>query len=178
MKTPNYYVAEIARLASLLNCKLVTAESCTGGMLSEMLTRAAGSSTWFECGYVAYSIAAKQTLLNVPAELIARHHPVSEAVVQAMAQGALVNTKANISLAITGITGPDGDGTDVPVGTICLAFAYQRQLSLHAQNEANVANSQTLQITGDRDTIRNNACLVALKGLTALLNQLKAESAD
>ena len=102
---------------------LATAESCTGGMIAAACTDLAGSSLWFERGFVTYSNAAKTELLGVDPALIAAHGAVSEPVVRAMVQGALARSQAQVALAVTGIAGPSGGSTDKPVGTVWFGWA-------------------------------------------------------
>ena len=102
---------------------MATAESCTGGMIAAACTDLAGSSAWFERGMVSYSNAAKSELLGVPADLIAEHGAVSEAVARAMASGALAHSRAQVSLAVTGVAGPSGGSAAKPVGTVWFAWA-------------------------------------------------------
>lgn len=97
---------------------LATAESCTGGLIAAACTDQAGSSQWFERGFVTYSNAAKVQCLGVPADLIERHGAVSEAVARAMAQGAVAHSAAQVALAVTGVAGPTGGSADKPVGTV------------------------------------------------------------
>ena len=106
---------------------LATAESCTGGLVAATLTQVAGSSAWFERGFVTYSNLAKQSLLNVPESILAQFGAVSVETAQAMAEGALRQSNANLSLAITGIAGPSGGSEAKPVGTVCFGFAYDFQ---------------------------------------------------
>jgi nicotinamide-nucleotide amidase len=103
--------------------KLATAESCTGGLIAAALTEIPGSSDVFERGFVTYSNEAKIDLLGVAKELIARHGAVSEAAAEAMALGALENSRAHLALAVSGIAGPDGGSADKPVGTVYFALA-------------------------------------------------------
>jgi nicotinamide-nucleotide amidase len=103
--------------------KLATAESCTGGLIAAALTEIPGSSDVFERGFVTYSNEAKIDLLGVAKELIARHGAVSEAAVEAMALGALENSRAHLALAVSGIAGPEGGSADKPVGTVYFALA-------------------------------------------------------
>jgi nicotinamide-nucleotide amidase len=103
--------------------KLATAESCTGGLIAAALTEPPGASVVFERGFVTYSNEAKTDLLGVAKELIAKHGAVSEATVEAMALGALENSRAHLALAVTGIAGPDGGSADKPVGTVFFAIA-------------------------------------------------------
>lgn len=102
---------------------LATAESCTGGLIAATCTDLAGSSEWFERGFVTYSNAAKTELLGVDAALISEHGAVSEAVVRAMAAGALSHSHAQVAIAVTGIAGPGGGSADKPVGTVWLGWA-------------------------------------------------------
>ena len=101
---------------------LATAESCTGGLIAAACTDLAGSSAWFERGFVTYSNAAKTELLGVPAELIASHGAVSEPVARAMAAGALRHSRAQVSVAVTGVAGPGGGSAEKPVGTVWFGF--------------------------------------------------------
>jgi len=111
--------------------RIATAESCTGGLLAGLFTELAGSSSVFERGFVAYSNHAKQDTLGVPGDMLADFGAVSEAVVRAMAEGALEASRANISLAITGIAGPGGGTPMKPVGTVHLACARENRAILH-----------------------------------------------
>ena len=134
---------------------LVTAESCTGGGLAEIITRIPGSSNWFERGFVTYSNAAKQEVLGVSSGILDQFGAVSKETVIAMAEGALANSHAQISVAITGIAGPDGGSENKPVGTVY--FAWLREGS-----EPRV--TQTI-FHGDRAQVRRQACLMAIQGL-------------
>ncbi|MEO1474990.1 MAG: CinA family protein [Pseudomonadota bacterium] len=111
--------------------KITTAESCTGGLLAGLFTELAGSSDVFERGFVTYSNRAKHELLNVPGDLIADVGAVSEAVARAMAEGALDESRANVSIAITGIAGPGGGTAMKPVGTVHIACARENHAILH-----------------------------------------------
>lgn len=113
-------VGEILKQHSL---KLATAESCTGGGLAYAITNIAGSSAWFERGFVTYSNEAKMEMLGVKAATIKKHGAVSEQIAREMAEGALKNSNADISIAITGIAGPEGGTHDKPVGTVWIAWA-------------------------------------------------------
>lgn len=140
--------------------KLVTAESCTGGLIAATCTDLAGSSEWFERGFVTYSNAAKTELLGVDAALIAAHGAVSEPVVRAMAQGALAHSHAQIAVAVTGIAGPGGGSADKPVGTVWLGWATAAGVS-----------STLCHFTGDRAAVREATTLCALQQLVQLLQQ-------
>jgi nicotinamide-nucleotide amidase len=138
--------------------KLATAESCTGGMISAACTDLAGSSDWFERGFVTYSNEAKTELLGVDAALIEAHGAVSEPVARAMAFGAIRHSKAQVSIAVTGIAGPTGGSAAKPVGTVWFGFSVQG--SLH---------SEMMLFTGDRATVRQQTVMHALQRLTSLL---------
>ena len=123
---------------------LATAESCTGGLIAAACTSLAGSSEWFDRGFVAYSNEAKTQMLGVEAELIAQHGAVSREVACAMATGALQRSRAHLAVAVTGIAGPGGAGPGKPVGTVWLAIAVQGQAPW----------ARLLQCTGDRAAVR------------------------
>jgi nicotinamide-nucleotide amidase len=157
---------EITRLAARVGdaCKrrgvdIATAESCTGGGVAEAITRIAGSSAWFDRGFVTYSYAAKEELLGVSHETLATHGAVSEAVVREMAAGALKNGKAHVSVAITGIAGPGGATPGKPVGLVWIAWA--------ARGEA--IQSREFYFRGDRMRVRRQAVALALQGLVDLI---------
>lgn len=157
--------ASLARLALRLSRALLasrlsvaTAESCTGGWLAKVLTDIPGSSRWFECGFVTYSNAAKQRDLGVPARLLERHGAVSEAVVRAMARGAMRATGADRAVAISGIAGPDGGTPTKPVGTVWIAWARREGRRILVE----VAG---YRFRGDRDRVRREGVAAALRGL-------------
>ena len=137
---------------------LTTAESCTGGGVAQAITDIAGSSDWFECGFITYSNASKTELLDVPAALIAQHGTVSEEIAAAMAQGALSNSNAHVTLSTTGIAGPGGAVPGKPVGTIC--FGWARGEELHTER---------LVFSGNRQQIREQTVVHALRGLLRFL---------
>ena len=138
---------------------LTTAESCTGGWVAEVLTSVAGSSRWFERGFVTYSNLSKQEMLGVNGETIKQHGAVSEQTVREMAEGALRHSHAQISLAISGVAGPGGAVLDKPVGTVCLAWAAS----------GHVSRSISRHFSGNREEIRRGAVLAALDGLLEVL---------
>ena len=117
--------AERARL------KIATAESCTGGLVAALLTDIAGSSSVFERGFVTYSNKAKEEMLGVPGDVLADFGAVSEPVARMMAEGAMANSRANISVAITGVAGPGGGTRMKPVGTVHIACARENRAVLH-----------------------------------------------
>jgi nicotinamide-nucleotide amidase len=137
--------------------RLATAESCTGGLIAAACTSVAGSSDWFERGFVSYSNEAKVELLGVPAALIAAHGAVSEAVALAMAQGALARSHARLAVAVTGIAGPSGAVPGKPVGTVWLAWG-----------EGQALQAERLQLPGDRAAVRAGAVQAALQRLLAV----------
>lgn len=139
--------------------KLVTAESCTGGMISAACTDLAGSSNWFERGLVTYSNAAKTELLGVDAALIEAHGAVSEPVARAMALGAIRHSAAQVSIAVTGVAGPSGGSPAKPVGTVWFGFSVQG--SLH---------SEMKRFDGDRSAVRQQTVTHALLRLLELLS--------
>ncbi len=134
--------------------RMATAESCTGGLIAAVCTSVAGSSDWFERGFVTYSNLAKQEMLGVPEALIARHGAVSEEVARAMVQGALTHAPVQLAVAVTGIAGPGGAVPGKPVGTVWLAWGT-------------VADVQTerLQLAGDRSAVRAATVQAALRRL-------------
>jgi nicotinamide-nucleotide amidase len=138
--------------------RLATAESCTGGWVAMVLTAIAGSSDWFERGYVTYSNAAKREDLGVAPETLERHGAVSEAAAREMAAGAQRKSGAQVALAITGIAGPSGGSAAKPVGTVCFAWALGSKMS-----------SRTRRFDGDREHVRRQSVLHALEGVLELL---------
>jgi len=159
--------ATLATIAATLGQKLtaagwmvVTAESCTGGMIATTLTDIAGCSAWFERAYVTYSNEAKSTAIGVSGELIALHGAVSEPVAKAMAQGALAASVADVSVAVTGIAGPGGGSAEKPVGTVCFAW------STHVSQTV----IRTRHFAGDRAEIRRQATQYAMEGLNEVLD--------
>ena len=149
---------EIAALLTGRGWLLASAESCTGGLVAAACTDVAGSSLWFERGLVCYSNAAKTELLGVPAALIERHGAVSDAVVRAMAEGALARSRAQVSLAVTGIAGPAGGSADKPVGTVWFGWCVAGQ-----------TEAQRCRFDGDRSAVRAQATLHALRELARRL---------
>jgi nicotinamide-nucleotide amidase len=139
---------------------LATAESCTGGMIAATCTDLAGSSTWFERGFVTYSNAAKSELLGVDASLIAQHGAVSEPVVRAMVQGALAHAHAQVALAVTGVAGPSGGSVGKPVGTVWLGWATPDQIV-----------TELCHFGGDRQAVRGATVRHALIRLASLLEK-------
>lgn len=138
---------------------VATAESCTGGGIAEAITRIAGSSEWFERGFVTYSNEAKTEMLGVPRELIERHGAVSEEVARAMASGALDRSPARASAAVTGIAGPGGATPGKPVGLVWFAWAARGV----------PVQSRSFEFAGDRGRVRQQAVAMSIQGLIDLL---------
>jgi nicotinamide-nucleotide amidase len=133
---------------------LATAESCTGGGVSQAITEIAGSTAWFDCGFVTYSNASKAELLDVPAAMIAQFGSVSEEVAAAMASGALGSSNAHIAVSTTGIAGPTGAVPGKPVGTVCFGWA-----------SGDAVHTERLVFAGDRQAVREQTVAHALQGL-------------
>jgi len=140
---------------------LATAESCTGGWVAQALTAVAGSSDWFERGFVTYSNAAKQEMLGVSAATLAAHGAVSEQTAREMARGALAHSRAQWALAITGVAGPSGGTPEKPVGMVCFAWA----------GAAGVQSAQTRHFDGERESVRRQSVAFALQTLLQLLGR-------
>ncbi|KTD54109.1 Competence-damage inducible protein CinA [Legionella sainthelensi] len=153
-------IKEVATILKKNNWQLVTAESCTGGLIAGYLTEIPGSSDWFERGFVTYSNLAKEEQLSVPKWLIEKYGAVSEPVAQAMASGALQHSVGHVAVAVTGIAGPDGGSPEKPVGTVCFGWV------------AWGVPSKTLikQYIGNRQEVRLAACEEALSGILSYLN--------
>ena len=156
-----------ARVGALLEAngqKLTTAESCTGGWVGQCLTAIAGSSHWFDRGFITYSNDAKRDMLGVDAETLAVHGAVSEATAAAMAAGALQHSSADWALAITGVAGPGGGSRSKPVGTVCFGWA----------GNDNRLDTETCHFAGSREQIRAQSVSYALNGLLQRAGLLNA----
>ena len=165
---PTYSDAELAKLTEqLAECllakqyKVVTVESCTGGWLAKCCTDMAGSSNWFEHGFVTYSNTAKQQYSHVTARTLLRFGAVSQQTATEMASGALKNSNADIAVAITGIAGPGGATTNKPIGKVCFAVAIAKH---HC-------NAYQYQFSGDREQVRRHAVATAIE---LILENIKA----
>ena len=155
----------IEKLANLMlenGLFIATAESCTGGMIAAACTDLAGSSAWFERGFVTYSNAAKTQMLGVDAALIEQHGAVSEPVARAMAFGAIRHSDAQVSVAVTGIAGPTGGSAIKPVGTVWFGFSV-----------AGMLTSEAMLFTGDRAAVRAATLQHAIQGL---MNRLSSST--
>lgn len=151
-------LTQISLLLMQRGHRLATAESCTGGMIAAACTDIAGSSQWFDRGFVSYSNAAKTDMLGVPAALIQKHGAVSEEVARAMADGAITHSQANVSLAVTGVAGPTGGSASKPVGTVWFGWCVGGQTHTEMQHFA-----------GDRATVRAATVRYALQRLLGWL---------
>jgi nicotinamide-nucleotide amidase len=157
---------EIAALAADLGRRLLargaivaTAESCTGGLVAAAITSIAGSSAWFDRGFVTYSNDAKCELLGVLPATLERFGAVSDATARAMAEGAITASRANLAVSVTGIAGPEGGSAAKPVGTVCLAWAIR----------GGRTTASTHHFDGDREAVRRASVAVSLQGLIDLL---------
>jgi len=151
----------VTRLSSLLlgrQQKVCTAESCTGGLIAKTFTDLAGSSDWFERGFVTYSNAAKNEMLGVPASIIEDYGAVSEPVANEMARGALRHSHASFAVAVTGVAGPGGGSEEKPVGTVWIAVASADEIV-----------TDRYQFGGDREAVRAATLVAALEALIDLV---------
>jgi len=156
-------VEQVAHALARRGWFMATAESCTGGMIAARCTDRAGSSAWFERGFITYSNEAKTELLGVPAQAIAQHGAVSAAVAQAMAEGALQRSRAQVAVAVTGIAGPGGAVPGKPVGTVWLGWAVR-----NPERGDGGAGTQRLQLSGDRAAVRLATVQAALEKVLEL----------
>ena len=165
LKTEHTVLESAASLADFLikkNWSLATAESCTGGLIAAACTDLAGSSAWFERGFVTYSNAAKTDLLGVDAALIDQWGAVSEPVARAMALGAIAHSKAQVSIAVTGVAGPSGGSADKPVGTVWFGWSV-----------GSLVTSERMLFEGDRAAVR---AATVRHGLSRLIQMLTLKS--
>ena len=152
--------AELGAALKARGFMLALAESCTGGMVAQAVTSVAGSSAWFDRGFVTYSNAAKIDMLGVSAQTLEKFGAVSEQTAAEMAAGAIKHSQAHIAGSITGIAGPDGGTADKPVGTVCFGIAQAKQYITITQH-----------FTGNREAIRQQA---AIAMMAELINQLNS----
>ncbi len=160
-----YLLAQVEQLSELLleqRRKLVAAESCTGGLIAALMTERAGSSKIFERGYVTYSNAAKQTLLGIPLSLFESKGAVSAECAEAMAKGALVNSRADIAVSVTGIAGPGGETPLKPVGLVYIGLATDGQ-----------SKAYEFRFSGSRSDIRSASCREAFRLLIEALSPVQ-----
>jgi len=154
-------VSSVEQLAALLLARrwmIATAESCSGGLIAAACTDLAGSSAWFDRGFVTYSYPSKTDLLDVPQQLLAQHGAVSEPVARAMALGAVRHSQARAAVAVTGIAGPAGATADKPVGTVWFAYAVDGTVA-----------SECVHFDGDRAAVRAATVQHAIEGLVSRL---------
>jgi nicotinamide-nucleotide amidase len=154
-------IQSIAHQLQSTHSFIVTAESCTGGLIAATLTSLPGSSLWFERGFVTYSNLAKEEMLAVPSRLLEEFGAVSSQVAQAMAQGALAKSSAQVAIAVTGIAGPSGGSKEKPVGTVWFGLAT-----------AETTKVIKAQYSGDREAIRLAACQQALQEILVFLSEI------
>lgn len=162
MEQPLTIAKQVSQYLLARQWLLATAESCTGGWIAETMTAIAGSSQWFERGFVCYSNRAKQEMLGVDAEALKRYGAVSEEVARALAEGVLKHSHAQVSLAVTGIAGPDGGTPEKPVGTVWFAWSGH-----HFATESHVQH-----FTGNRRQVRLQAVLYSLEQLRQRLEKI------
>ncbi len=162
----NVLSAQVGALLKAHGLMLATAESCTGGGVAQLITEVAGSSAWFERGFVTYSNLSKQQMLGVSAVTLEQHGAVSEATVREMVRGALRHSGADVTLAVSGVAGPDGGSVDKPVGTVWFAWGYKQ----------GACTARLHRLQGTRAEIRAQAVSIALRGIIELLSA-RAEQA-
>lgn len=156
------YAQQLGAALDVRGLMLASAESCTGGWVGQAVTAVAGSSAWYDRGFITYSNQAKQQMLGVQAATLAQYGAVSEQTAQEMAAGAMKMSVAQLAVAVTGIAGPSGGSKEKPVGMVCFAWASQQGL----------ARSETRFFSGDREAIRRQAVATALLGIMHLLKEL------
>jgi len=142
--------------------RLISVESCTGGLLAACMTDIPGSSNWFEGAFVTYRLSAKTDMVGVSDALLEEHGPVSEPVARAMAEGALNNSHADIAVSITGVAGPDGGEVISPVGTVWFAWVIRTATEIHCVQTAEH------RLAGSRQAVRSQAVRIALEGVLEL----------
>ncbi len=157
----NILAAQVGATLKSHGMMLTTAESCTGGGVAQAVTEVAGSSVWFERGFVTYSNLSKQQMLGVSESTLKQYGAVSEAVVREMVAGALANSTSNIALSVSGIAGPDGGTAEKPVGTVWFAWGIKHGVTI----------AQRHLLKGNRAEVRAQAVNIALQGVLDLLNQ-------
>ena len=155
-------VEELARILTAVELRMATAESCTGGWISQVLTAIPGSSNWFEGGVVSYSNTMKQSLLDVPREILEQYGAVSTPVVEHMARGVACRLDVPVSVAVSGIAGPGGGSEEKPVGTVHIAWFYRNNVF-----------SEEFLFDGNREQVRHQTVEVALSSLVRLLKTME-----
>lgn len=152
--------AEVGERLMQQGLLMVSAESCTGGWLGQAITAIAGSSVWYDRGFITYSNRSKNEMLGVSLATLEKHGAVSEVTAQEMAFGAQKNSQVQVSVAITGIAGPTGGNKDKPIGTVCFAWMLKD----------GPINSETCFFSGNREAVRRQSVMRALQGLMKLLD--------
>ena len=170
LSSPSELVTSLSGLLLQHGWMLVTAESCTGGLIAAACTDRAGSSDWFERGFVTYSNEAKHEALGVTNALLEQHGAVSEAVARAMALGALRHSAAQVSLAVTGVAGPGGGSADKPVGTVWFAWAMPGDSGPTLGADTAWVKAECRQFKGDRSAVRQASVAHALGTLIEVLS--------
>jgi nicotinamide-nucleotide amidase len=156
-------IEAIARRLVAADLRLVTAESCTGGLIAATLTDVPGSSRWLEGGFVTYRLSAKTRMIGVPQATLDTFGAVSEPTARAMAEGALAASDAQVSVAVTGVAGPDGGDPVAPVGTVWFGWALKDPAPRCVQ-------TSRFELDGDREAVRAAAVRIALEGVLRLLD--------
>lgn len=159
MENRDEIAAQVGSALKAHGLMLATAESCTGGGVAQAITDIAGSSAWFERGFVTYANQAKIEMLDVRPQTLQQHGAVSEATVREMVAGALLHSHAQVALAVSGIAGPGGGTPDKPVGTVWFAWAVQNGTILTRRH----------LLAGDRAAVRAQSVRIALQGVLELL---------
>lgn len=154
--------AQLGRLLQAGGARIVTAESCTGGLIAALITESAGSSGWFDRGFVTYSNASKVAQLGVGEHTLFRHGAVSEPVVRQMALGALRASRAQVAIAVSGVAGPTGGSPAKPVGTVCLGWAFDPAWAEGDRAAARVF-AVSVRFPGDRHSVRMFSARLALR---------------
>ncbi len=169
MEDPRTLAARVGERLARRGFLLATAESCTGGGIAEAITAVAGSSGWFDRGFVTYSNLSKQEMLGVSPTTLAAHGAVSEPIAREMAMGALTHSAAQVGVAVTGIAGPGGGSAEKPVGTVCFAWIMTTGGMEDAGLGELVVCASTRYFTGEREGIRRQAVATALAGVEEML---------
>jgi nicotinamide-nucleotide amidase len=151
--------ADVGQALKAKGWMLVTAESCTGGWVSEAVTMVPGSSEWFERGFVTYTNVAKREMLGVSAATLEASGAVSEATVSEMVSGALTHSHGHVALAVSGVAGPTGGTPAKPVGTVCLAWGVR----------TGPPRAVTRHFPGDREAVRRRSVIEALEGILSIV---------
>jgi nicotinamide-nucleotide amidase len=169
LSSMNNTLQSVLRYLEENHLKLVTAESCTAGLIASTLAEEPGSGSWLDCAFVTYSVNAKLAYLCVKQETIDTYNLTSEEVAREMAEGALRISRANVALANTGLAGPSSGDSDIPVGTICFAWSFE-------QDGKVTTFSETRKFNGDRNQVRQSATEYAISRIWHYHNELTKPS--